>query len=495
MGFLLLSLSAVALTPLVRPPVVAVSAPRGEAAAVQIYDISGRRVVSRLSVDHRSGIVDWDGLDDRGRPVSAGVYWARPAQAASVARNDAPWSRCTTDPALDLGDPGCFDSAEVFAPTAVRDGDTLKVWYSGFDGTPDGAQRIGFTWSLDSGASWNRSCTPALSEGPAGSFDAVAVTAPHVHFDPDGALVLYFAGFDGAVYRIGRAVTSDGGRSWVRNPTVAVFSGQTSWSDFAAYKAVRYDDGLFTMLFVGLKPSSDEEGQETQPWKIGRAVSADGVFWTTSPSGPVYEGQGDWEWFGTTTLDLLRDGDEWVMWYSGTDADTLRIGAARSSDGINWSANPGNPILGVGPRDLWDGRDVNEPAALLDEEELLLFHSGRDTASVSTNGCKTQLASSIAGGIPAAISVAHLLPPAPNPFNPRTTLFFTLERAEELNLSIYNISGQRVIALVSGRMAAGRHAIGWDGRDERGRPVASGLYLAVMNTATVRETRKLVLLK
>ena len=356
MGSTTLLAAALAAVPLVRPPLdpPASVIPGGKSAWVQIHDLSGRVVVSRLAVDGDRGAVVWNGRDDQGDPVPAGLYWATRGGGEPLVTAGDPWSRCSPDPALDLGNSGCFDAQEVAAPTAVRDGDTLKVWYSGFDGTPDGPLRIGFAWSIDLGASWNRTCTPALREGSGGSFDALGVTAPHVHFDPNGSLVLYYAGFDGAVYRIGRATTADGGRSWSRNPAIPVFSGQTAWSDFAAYKAVRYEAGSYIMWFVGLRADGRIDGPiGAQPWKIGRAISDDGIFWTTSPSGPVYEGGAEWESFGTTTVDVLRDGDEWVMWYGGTDGDTLRIGAARSADGIEWSPNGGNPILGVGGRGLW----------------------------------------------------------------------------------------------------------------------------------------------
>ncbi|MBX2820565.1 MAG: T9SS type A sorting domain-containing protein [Rhodothermaceae bacterium] len=64
----------------------------------------------------------------------------------------------------------------------------------------------------------------------------------------------------------------------------------------------------------------------------------------------------------------------------------------------------------------------------------------------------------------------------PNPFNPTTTIVYELGRSGEAALSVYNILGQKVIDLFSGSQLAGRYEYIWDGRDDRGTAVASGVY-------------------
>jgi hypothetical protein len=83
----------------------------------------------------------------------------------------------------------------------------------------------------------------------------------------------------------------------------------------------------------------------------------------------------------------------------------------------------------------------------------------------------------------------------PNPFNPTTTIRFTLPQASEAELAIYNLMGQRVAALVKGVQEAGAHALQWDGRDEQGRELASGVYLCRLQAGGQVETRKLLLLR
>jgi hypothetical protein len=65
----------------------------------------------------------------------------------------------------------------------------------------------------------------------------------------------------------------------------------------------------------------------------------------------------------------------------------------------------------------------------------------------------------------------------PNPFNPSTTIKFALPEAGEVKLVIYNSNGQLVRTLYSGEMSAGRFEVEWDGKNESGERVASGVYL------------------
>ncbi len=73
-------------------------------------------------------------------------------------------------------------------------------------------------------------------------------------------------------------------------------------------------------------------------------------------------------------------------------------------------------------------------------------------------------------------ALAHLRPAAPNPFNPSTDLRFTLDRAGRVELSIFDARGRRVRSFPDTHYAAGDHARRWNGRDDTGRKVASGVY-------------------
>jgi flagellar hook assembly protein FlgD len=84
---------------------------------------------------------------------------------------------------------------------------------------------------------------------------------------------------------------------------------------------------------------------------------------------------------------------------------------------------------------------------------------------------------------------------APNPFNPQTTISYSLGAAGDGELAIYDLAGRRVKTLVSGYVDAGQHEAQWGGRDEQGRRVASGVYLYRLVAGDFVETRRMVLLK
>ena len=76
-----------------------------------------------------------------------------------------------------------------------------------------------------------------------------------------------------------------------------------------------------------------------------------------------------------------------------------------------------------------------------------------------------------------------LAPPVPNPARATATLLFALPVEGAVNLAIYDVSGRQVRELVSGVLPAGEHERRWDGRDDAGRTVQSGLYFVRLQSA------------
>ena len=84
---------------------------------------------------------------------------------------------------------------------------------------------------------------------------------------------------------------------------------------------------------------------------------------------------------------------------------------------------------------------------------------------------------------------------APNPFNSQTVLSYFLHAPGLARLEVFALTGQRVAVLHQGPQQAGYHRLHWDGRDDTGRPVASGAYLYRLVTGETVLTRKLTLLR
>jgi flagellar hook assembly protein FlgD len=83
----------------------------------------------------------------------------------------------------------------------------------------------------------------------------------------------------------------------------------------------------------------------------------------------------------------------------------------------------------------------------------------------------------------------------PNPFNPRTTVAFELAQSQDVRLAVYDLAGTRIRWLLQEPRPVGRHEVVWNGLDSHGRRVASGVYVLRLEAGTIRDLRKVVLLK
>jgi hypothetical protein len=83
----------------------------------------------------------------------------------------------------------------------------------------------------------------------------------------------------------------------------------------------------------------------------------------------------------------------------------------------------------------------------------------------------------------------------PNPFNPTTAIPFSISETGRVSLNVYDAGGRLVRRLVDGVSERGFHAATWDGRDNRGSSVGSGVYFYRLTAGKVVRVRKMVLLK
>ena len=101
-------------------------------------------------------------------------------------------------------------------------------------------------------------------------------------------------------------------------------------------------------------------------------------------------------------------------------------------------------------------------------------------------------------GAPPALAPAiqpALAPNHPNPFNPRTTISFSLSRGQHVVLSLYDLQGRLVRVLSDRVYRRGAHEVQWDGRDGAGRSAPSGTYLLWLRAADGVAARKVMLVR
>jgi hypothetical protein len=94
----------------------------------------------------------------------------------------------------------------------------------------------------------------------------------------------------------------------------------------------------------------------------------------------------------------------------------------------------------------------------------------------------------------ALVKAVHLFQNQPNPFSPETSIAFDLPKAGPVELVIYGVNGRRIRGLVKDTREAGRHAASWDGRDDAGEKVGSGIYFYQLTAAGAAESRRMILL-
>ena len=124
---------------------------------------------------------------------------------------------------------------------------------------------------------------------------------------------------------------------------------------------------------------------------------------------------------------------------------------------------------------------------------------GLESVTFTATGQESPLASLLdlfGGGKRVALPDSpQLAQNAPNPFNSQTVLSYFLPAPGPAHLEVFTLTGQRVAVLHQGLQQVGYHRLRWNGRDDAGRPVASGMYLYRLVTNEVVLTRKLILLR
>jgi len=210
-----------------------------------------------------------------------------------------------------------------------------------------------------------------------------------------------------------------------------------------------------------------------------------------SPSGNVFVS--DWDnglfIFRLTTTTPVR--------FTGVSA-TARDGGVR----IAWSLWTDESIDGfrVYRREAGGERDLSLTPSLLPAAARAFIDAGaRAGASYSyvvaahtTDGDEEV---SVRASVAVPAIETRLVSVHPNPFHPAATVEFDLSRAGHVRLEVYDAGGARVRTLYDGDAAAGRHAEVWDGRDDGGRAVASGVYFARLTADRATLSRRMVLLK
>jgi predicted GH43/DUF377 family glycosyl hydrolase len=414
------------------------------------------------------------------------------------------WRHVTNHPVVSYGAEGKWDDGAVLWPSVIKDGDTLRMWYAGSDEILGiGTVRIGYAWSLN-GISWIRYArNPVLSaELP---WEVGAVACPAVIKDGN-TFKMWYGAVNVPPRIIGYATSTDGIKWDKHSDPVLQLGPPRDWdSSIMGPGSVIKENDVYKMWYWG--------GKESWPIsaiQVGLAISHDGIDWikyddtTTvatpfSRSDPVLRAgnPGEWDQLRIWSPALLATETGYEVWYAGRAGYTTPpqlVGYATSRDGIEWKKSPQNPVIEVRPD--WGFSYLT--SAVLEFDGY--YHLWYTSFPFGNDGQRAQIgyaqsvsdSSALASEIPSSHSLAQN---HPNPFNSATTLRYALPDRVEVVLEIYDILGRHVKTLVQDIEEAGFKTVTWDGTDELGRAVRTGVYLYRIRAGDFTQTRKMVLLE
>lgn len=201
---------------------------------------------------------------------------------------------------------------------------------------------------------------------------------------------------------------------------------------------------------------------------------------------------------GGETFGVYRSTDGGASWSLANNGLTdPRIHTLLSPDGMNlFAAGDGGVFLSTDQGDHWTSVGIGLTAGVL---SLAMSADGMDLLAGTTQyGVWTRPLSEMltptgvnAVAVPGAMSLRSY----PNPFNPNTTIQYSLLETGRVRLSIYDVTGRLVRTLVDGVRNAGDQRVLWDGKDDRGSPVGSGVYVYQLEAGRTSLTRKMSLLR
>lgn len=412
------------------------------------------------------------------------------------------WTEHPDSPVFGLGPSGSWDDATVFDASVIRDGDTLKMWYTGNDVPQNSAInfKIGYAWSLD-GLSWVRLDGPVIAGRP-GFWDSYGVAGPSVILDGDTLRMWYVSTLPSQPGKGLGYATSVDGITWTRRDSPILETGPPNEWDgsYLVSGDVIKKGGMFELWFSGALGSYPFSAIT----QIGYATSSDGINWTkyddpattAAPyafSDPVVKvgSPGAFDDYWAWVPGIYYTGMGYEMWYTGNGGTprVQAIGYATSPDGIVWTKHPNNPVFVCS--NAWSA-EVAAASVIRDGNQYRMWFSGfvpgvRGRIGYATSPAVTGAEIHEEQGYNS--NNYKLFQNYPNPFNPETTIIYSIPNREFVTLKIYNLLGTHIETLVSEEKSAGEYRVTFDADH-----LSSGIYFYRMTTGSYSESQKMILL-
>ena len=406
------------------------------------------------------------------------------------------WVKYSGNPVIFYGPEGSWDDIEISPDYVIYQDGTYRMWYDGTNAYK--SRNTGLATSSE-GINWIKySGNPVFATGPEGSWDDFRVAMGSI-IVKDNIYHMWYAGCDGTKIsywygsNIGYATSTDSGVTWIKYPSPVLVTGPTGeWDDYSVFSPwVISDNDTLKMWYDGFRTDADG---------IGYAWSLDGINWTkyNDPatqdfpyrfSDPVLLPSKSWENKYMGYPCVIKNNDQFEMWYSGFTTSSGAIGYAISRDGINWNKFEGNPVVDVGPSGSWDGGEVISARVFLINSIYKMWYGGYYD-KFTRIGYATSNPTEVNNNLQQLPTELILKQNYPNPFNPNTTIEFTIPKKGKVRLSILNLLGEEVKVLLSETKDVGFHSIEFNASS-----LPSGVYFYQLKAENFIQTKKMILMK
>jgi hypothetical protein len=280
-----------------------------------------------------------------------------------------------------------------------------------------------------------------------------------------------YAGAVGSVYK-----STDSGGSWAEvQPGIPASARITSFAGIGnAVFAASDTSGVYLTTDAGTSWSSVNTGL-TDRHIAQLAGMGDSLFAITQKGGAFVSGNSGTSWEEITLADINCLVVAGGKLFAGTDTAGIYMS---SDNGATWETIA---IAGLAPRArIWS-----------------MVATGANLMAGTSDGVWIAPISSLTTSVQeiAVPGIFVLERNYPNPFNPSTTIGFTIPVSQKVSLTLYDAIGRKIRTLVDASTPSGAHQVVWDGLADSGMHIPSGVYLCELRAGTFRDVKKLLLMK
>jgi hypothetical protein len=380
-------------------------------------------------------------------------------------------------------------TTSIYMPTVILDGATYRMWYSRKIAN---TEKIGYATSTDA-VHWTNVDTSVIAPSSGSTRCDINKSAQATVIRDGDTLKMWYWGDGGRGGNICYARSIDG-RVWTKvdgpNTDKSVYSTTQDAAGAIALTTpnVIKDGATYRMWYAQILMSGTDFLT-----RLGAATSSDGLNWTkvngTGPGGSVLDlgpvGRFDEKCVFYPCVRKTNTGYE--MWYTGGEtspmAGTFRIGYAVSTNGTSWTRVAGTMAKGS----VID--TAGSCSVIKSGTQYQMWLSGTDPiyyATATATGVRPSLEKAVTFGLSQNF---------PNPFNPSTTIRFSIPVSAEISLSIFDLLGRKVATLVEGAYPPGVYLQSWDARK-----ASSGIYIYRLEMRSVDNltstlSKRLILLR